>query len=391
MAVVNETRLNATHRAPRVLFPFAGDSLGGSHFSAIELIDQLPTVGIEPVVVLEREGILSNHLHDRRITYELLPGGNGRLPNSRAQRLMLLIAGWHRHGKKYSADLVHTNDGRMHAPWLGASKLIGIDLIWHQRTSVKRRRLSRIACAASEIITISSFVRASLSDCAQSRAVTVRDPIVLSHRHDHEAARGYLEQLGVPTDRPLVMVLGHLTPQKRPEFAIRTLAALRQQFEVDVHFVFLGERREPATQVAQNEAARLAVNHYAHWPGMRTPIGHYLPAADAMLAPSVREGLGRNIIEAMIAGVPVVASDSGAHSEIIQHNINGLLFQPNDYVEAASYLSRTISQSTSLSTLLKNARKTSLHFSPVKHAEQISQLYARCLATRLTHDGRSAR
>src|SRR5262245_51991322 len=57
----------------RVCFPFVGNSVGGSHLSALELIRYLPDYGVCPLVVLHQEGSLAGFFKRAGISFRLLP------------------------------------------------------------------------------------------------------------------------------------------------------------------------------------------------------------------------------------------------------------------------------------------------------------------------------
>ena len=64
--------------------------------------------------------------------------------------------------------------------------------------------------------------------------------------------------------------------------------------------------------------------------GIKSPIEPWILKSDILLATVENEGLGRSILEAMFLGIPVVASNSGGHTEIITNNKNGLLVNLED-------------------------------------------------------------
>lgn len=64
--------------------------------------------------------------------------------------------------------------------------------------------------------------------------------------------------------------------------------------------------------------------------GYRNDIHQLLKLADLYVATSLREGLGLNLVEALLCGVPVLAKKNRGHIEIVQENINGFLFETKD-------------------------------------------------------------
>ncbi|MFB6273388.1 MAG: glycosyltransferase family 4 protein [Salinibacter sp.] len=81
--------------------------------------------------------------------------------------------------------------------------------------------------------------------------------------------------------------------------------------------------------------------------GQREDIPELLSASDLFVLPSRWEGLPLTIIEAMMAGLPVITTDVGGNPELVEHGVNGLLVPPND-VEALASAIRRLSHDESL-------------------------------------------
>ena len=374
-ATIGQANARGNNRKIRVLFPFVGDTLGGSHMSALDLVARLGAHGVDPLVILESRGLLSEYLDELGIQYTVLYSFGDRPPASRVHRLSFLIGQWKDQIARFNADIVHTNDGRMHAPWLMAKKVFGYQVVWHQRTAISRKRLASVACMASQIITISDFVTSSSPQCVQKRAIQIPDPIEFKIRPDRGEAKRRLGTIGISAGLANIFAVGNLTPQKRPHFAVQVLAAVRKRWAPEAQLVLIGEEREPAASWSRALAEELEVDQSVHFLGLQKPVEYLLPGADVLLAPSVREGLGRNIVEAMLSNVPVVASNSGAHPEIIAHGDSGLLFESHDTNAAADLVGRVLSQPGLRATLQAGGRQKTRTFDADLHARRVLKVY----------------
>jgi len=79
------------------------------------------------------------------------------------------------------------------------------------------------------------------------------------------------------------------------------------------------------------------MDNYVHFLGIRDDIPELLGASDIFVLPSIREGLPVAVIEAMAAGLPVVASNVGGLPDLIKHGVSGILFDKKDkqkFIEA---------------------------------------------------------
>ena len=73
------------------------------------------------------------------------------------------------------------------------------------------------------------------------------------------------------------------------------------------------------------------LGHRVHFLGHRNDVGRLMQAVDIVIHPSVDpEPFGRTLVEAMLAGVPLIASDTGAASDILEGGKAGTLVKPND-------------------------------------------------------------
>src|SRR5690606_256232 len=120
-------------------------------------------------------------------------------------------------------------------------------------------------------------------------------------RRDEETRRRARRALGLAPDDVVVGAVGRLTYQKAPEHFIAALAALRRP---EVVGVWVGDGEEAERVRAQAAAAGVR----AVLPGERDDVVRLLPALDVFALPSRYEGLPLAIVEAMVCGVPVVAT-----------------------------------------------------------------------------------
>jgi glycosyltransferase involved in cell wall biosynthesis len=128
--------------------------------------------------------------------------------------------------------------------------------------------------------------------------------------------------LGVPADATVVGAVGRLTYQKAPEDFV---AALRRLGRPDVIGVWVGGG-ELAGRVAR--LAGRAPGVPVVLAGERTDVAELLPAFDVFALPSRYEGLPTVLVEAMVCGVPVVATAVNAVADVVIPGETGLLVPP---------------------------------------------------------------
>jgi len=115
-------------------------------------------------------------------------------------------------------------------------------------------------------------------------------------------------------------------------------------------------------------------------PGWQKEPLEYLNDADLFISPSYREGLNSSIIEAMAAGVPVVASSLEPHKENISPGLTGLLFPPGDIEEIANQIDNLLNNPELAEKIISNAGKVALKFNCKKITGAIYDLYLQVIA-----------
>jgi glycosyltransferase involved in cell wall biosynthesis len=161
------------------------------------------------------------------------------------------------------------------------------------------------------------------------------DPPV-PHR-DRPAVRAHF---GLPADAPLVLNAGRLVAQKN-QMTLVDAMALRH----DVHVAIAGDGELRADLVSR--AMRLGVRDRLHLLGVVAPqdVADLMFAADIFAMPSIHEGMSLTMLEALAAGMPIVASKIPAQSELLDpvgQDPVGLLHDPRDAAALAEFLGRVI-------------------------------------------------
>ncbi|WP_040796046.1 glycosyltransferase family 4 protein [Nocardia higoensis] len=175
-----------------------------------------------------------------------------------------------------------------------------------------------------------------------------------------------------PCDTRVVLV-GRLTPWKGHEILLRALPLLAQPPRVVtlVGGTFFGEqdyRRE-----LERVAAGLAVP--VEFTGHVDDPGRHLRDADIAVHCSVTaEPFGQVVVEAMRAGCAVVAAGAGGPTEIVRHEIDGLLVPPGDPAALAAALDRLIADPALRSRLADAGARRSRDFSIAETARVVTGL-----------------
>lgn len=119
--------------------------------------------------------------------------------------------------------------------------------------------------------------------------------------------------------------VGALVDSHKGQRQIIAMARHLSDSHPDIVFLLIGSGRDEA--ILRAEAAGLANLRFV---GEVNDVGNWLAALDVFLYPSRHEGLGSVVLDAMAAGLPVVATAVGGIPEMVASGVNGLLCQPDD-------------------------------------------------------------
>lgn len=135
--------------------------------------------------------------------------------------------------------------------------------------------------------------------------------------------------LGIRSDSPTVAFIGRLTSIKRPDRFVEVVRRVIQTHP-DVQFIVAGEGDE--SEIVRNAAESLPITML----GWRSDVENVLAASDAVLLTSDNEGTPLSLIQAAMAGLPVVASDVGSVSDVVINGETGWLAPADDLTLATA-------------------------------------------------------
>lgn len=196
---------------------------------------------------------------------------------------------------------------------------------------------------------------------------------------DIELARRQLRlDLGnLPYETRLIGIVSRLIEQKGIPYGLEAFKLIADEFP-QAHLVIAGDGDQRAALEAQ--AQTLLLGDRVHFLGWRDDAQAVLRGLDVLLMPSLWEGFGLTLLEAMGARLPVVASHVSAIPEIVVHQETGFLVAPRD-PEAIAYALRLLLNDPLLCKHmgLNGEDRLEAHFSVEGMAEQTAALYARVL------------
>lgn len=256
--------------------------------------------------------------------------------------------------KQERPDLVHTHTSK--AGLLGrlAARIAGIPVVVHtphghvfyghfgRLTSWMFLQIERwLARITDCLIGLTDAERAEHLDRGVGRAerfAVVPSGIDLDRfRRARVAGKVVPEWFGCPPEARIVGSVGWLTDIKGHRYLIEAAAEAKKEFS-DLHLVIVGSGDRHDALLAQAENSGMAGS--VHLVGHRDDIEVCLAGMDCFVLPSLNEGMGRALIEAMAAGLPVIASNVGGIPALVRDGDNGMLVPAGDSRALADALRR---------------------------------------------------
>jgi len=193
-----------------------------------------------------------------------------------------------------------------------------------------------------------------------------------------QSRRDVRKRLGFQDKDFVIGFVGRFAPEKNVELIIRALALLPRRFKALI--VGWGPLKQPLLELSND----LIPNRYAFVSAERY-LGDYYQSMDAFSLLSDNEGFALVIIEAMFAGLPIVATKVGAVPEVVEHGINGLTVdgEVREVADAFRKLERHRHWSAGVG---REAREYALQHG---HASRMARQYEELFDRLLTAKGRS--
>ena len=264
--------------------------------------------------------------------------------------------------RKERPDVVHTHGWGTLLEGLVAARLAAVPFIVHGEHGTLQlkpyqRRLQRTAWGrVNRVLSVSSRLAERMSretGFPPDRIRTLPNGVDLSRfgRIGRGEARS---ALNLPADALIVGTVGRLVAVKDQASLLDAVATLRRR-GLPVTTVIAGDG--PLRGELERRAARLDIATHVCFLGHRTDVETVLAAMDVFVLPSVSEGMSNTILEAMAAGLPVVATRVGGADELVVAGETGLLVPPGSSEQLATALAAVLGDADLRRSMAGAARK----------------------------------
>jgi glycosyltransferase involved in cell wall biosynthesis len=245
--------------------------------------------------------------------------------------------------REYKTDIAYLFGQVRVIPWALIARYAGAPLIIGAERGSATRRANRFGRLVDRF-----FIDGYIANSSHAADTLVRlhglDPAVVRVVcNGVELPGGDMPGLppGLTSDGPRIVCIANITANKGHLVLARAVRRLQPTFP-KLKAWFVGRDLSKGDIPAKINSENLG--DMVEYAGFSTDVRPFLSRARAACLPSIyREGMPTSILEAMLAGVPVVASNVGGVSNLIESELNGLLVPAGDDAALAEALARVLS------------------------------------------------
>lgn len=182
--------------------------------------------------------------------------------------------------------------------------------------------------------------------------------------------------IGLGADDLVVGTIGWLLPIKGPVYLLEALQLLWPQHP-NTNLIYIGKGELESR--LKELAAETGIYEKVRFLGWRDDVHRILPIIDIFVLPSLNEGMGRAVVEAMAAGKPVVASRTGGIPDLVVNGTTGYLTEPGDPDGLANAIGRLLDNPVLRRQMGQEGRKRCTLFSEKLMIAKVAELYKELL------------
>ncbi len=179
-------------------------------------------------------------------------------------------------------------------------------------------------------------------------------------------------------DEKIVMHISNFRPVKRVTDVVRVFKRIADR--VPARLIMVGDG--PERTMAVGVARQLGISDRVRFLGNFQSVESILPLSDLIFQPSEHESFGLVPLEAMVAGVPVIATASGGVCEVVEHGVTGYLCEVGDIEAMAQYAIAILTVPDLSRELARHGRERALRlFAREPIVTQYEELYQSLINT----------
>ena len=322
-----------TNHLNTVLLAYSSPTLHhGSPRVLADIILGLDRKKFRPILVCPARGELTDFLEQRGVEVVIAPWRS--ITKGNFLKFLASILFFWKLIRNKNVRLFHMNQVGWRDSLVVAAWLRRIPIVLHLHMNLKydvplTRNWNFIF--ASSILVVADVLKKPFLEATEisKKLVTVHNGLSVDV---FEKGRSIRPALGLGENDKVVGFIGQMVEAKGLRFLVSAAKPVLAAHP-DAVFIFVGRRvagEEGFVDELKGMAEQEGIGHALRFFGPRDDIPDVMKSLDIMVLPTLGEAFPKVILEAMGAGVPVIASAVGGIPEIIDHNVNGVLLPAGD-------------------------------------------------------------
>jgi L-malate glycosyltransferase len=234
----------------------------------------------------------------------------------------------------------------------------GSDLMIQAKNPILRRLIKFVLKKADYVLVVNQTLNDKVLELGISQDKVYITPNAVDVEKFNPQKRELPSDVKMSADKPIMLFVGNLVFQK----GVKYLLEAKKLMKTDEELLIVGDgplHQELEMKVQDDEIPDVV------FVGARRDVDQIMPSADVFVLPSISEGFPITILEAMASGLPVVATNAGGISEVMNEKV-GIMVNPSSPTELASALDKILENKTLMTDMGVAAREQSLKYSAVQ-------------------------
>ncbi len=287
--------------------------------------------------------------------------------------------------KDEKVDIVHAHTRVSQVAAFFACRLAGVPYVTTCHGYFKTRMRKVFDTWGAKVIAISDPVKSHLKDdlgVPEGRIALVHSGVDIKKFSKYYSTENISElkrDLGIASG-PVIGTIGRLSPVKGQKFLVEAMKGVMRE-KKDAQCVIVGDG--PEEDSLKSLTHTLDISGSVHFFKSDMDTCKYLAIMDVFVFPSVKEGLGIALLEALASGKPCIASDVGGIGDVIKNGSSGILVPVGDPDSIAKAILGLLKNSSAAKELGDNGRSiVRKSFSLDNMADNVRKVYEEVLQER---------
>jgi len=334
-----------------------GLNIGGLERVIIDLLKGTDRGRYRPIVCcIHSRGALADEAEELGVPVILLNDAQANKNRGKSLRKTAIVFKLTQLMNKEKISIVHTHNPLPHLYGSLAARFAGVPVVVHTKhgrnypANKKRVLLNRLlSCLTDEIVAVSRDaydVSVNIENIGKRKVSTIINGIdVTKYAQVHKGQNN--------SDGVIIGHVARLSPEKDQLTLLKSFAIVAKRLE-NATLVIAGDGQ--MRQQLQTEAIQLGVADKISFLGFRNDIPELLQTFGLFVLSSIKEGTSLTILEAMAAGLPVVATNVGGNPEVVEHGHTGYIVPPKHPEKLADAIIEILSDKKKAKTMGANGR-----------------------------------